>query len=182
MAVIYVYAILFLKFDFVIKISASPQLDIPSFALNYTKNLKVINGPRDFSTNGHSEKIVSDTVTNRDQSNEIGSDDALRYDRDRSNRYGPPYSYSEKQFIDSENNDQRYYNNYRNDDNSRYYSRENEDIDDDDDKYYSQPRSPYYISEKQRNRYGYRDYYSTVSDLPMNFKIFFIYIFFYLIK
>ncbi|XP_031632391.1 homeobox protein 2-like [Contarinia nasturtii] len=142
--------ILFLKTNSVFKTSALPQLDIPSNGLNYNKSLRAINDPRVFLTNGHSGKAAGDTIIDSDPSNEIGSDDTLRYDRDRSHRFGPPYT---------EDNDQRYYS-YSND-NSRYNNRnlngKNEDVDDDD-KYYSQPRSPYYISEKQRNRYGYRDY------------------------
>lgn len=138
------------------KISALPQLDLP---FNDTQNITPIENPKRFQTNAHTDKKLSDLVTNKEQSNEISIGDTLHYDRDRSHRYGPPYT---------DENDRRYYNNNENRDgnyNSQYFDRnlngENEGIDDDD-KYYTQPRSPYYISEKQRNRLGYRDYYSTV--------------------
>lgn len=132
-------------------ISATPQLDIDS--------LTAIENPKHFHTNGHSNKaaIISSV---RDQSNEVVVDDTLRFDRDRSQRYGPPYT---------DGNDRRYYSNNNNDENfnSRPINRHLEDQseinnDDDEDKYHNEPRSPYYISEKQRNQYGYRDYYSTV--------------------
>lgn len=147
---------LILNIDSWFKISALPQLDLP---FNDTRNITPIENPKRFQTNGHTDKVLSDLVTNKEQSNEISIGDTLHYDRDRSHRYGPPYT---------DENDRRYYNNNENRDgnyNSQYFDRnlngENEGIDDDD-KYYTQPRSPYYISEKQRNRLGYRDYYSTV--------------------
>lgn len=146
---------LILNIDSWFKISALPQLDLPFNSQNITP----IENPKRFQTNGHTDKKLSDLVTNKEQSNEISIGDTLHYDRDRSHRYGPPYT---------DENDRRYYNNNENRDgnyNSQYFDRnlngENEGIDDDD-KYYTQPRSPYYISEKQRNRLGYRDYYSTV--------------------
>lgn len=146
---------LILNIDSQFKIRALAQLDIPS---NDTNSLRVLENQRRVQTN--SLKEFSDSVDkNKEQPNEVSVGDTLHYDRDRSQRYGPPYS---------EENDRRfYYNNENNDNsyNSRYSNRnlyeENDGVDDDD-KYYTQPRSPYYISEKQRNRLGYRDYYSTV--------------------
>ncbi|XP_055305685.1 probable serine/threonine-protein kinase clkA [Sitodiplosis mosellana] len=150
--------ILILNIDSQFKISASPQLDIP---LNHTRGLTSVENQRRIQTNSHTDKELNDSVAkDKEQSNEISIGDTLHYDRDRSQRYGPPYS--------EENDRHYYYNNENHDENykSRYLNRnlngENEGVDDDDDdKYYTQPRSPYYISEKQRNHLGYRDYYST---------------------
>lgn len=144
--------ILLLDIDFVF-----PQLDIPSNMPNYTRILTATGSQKSFRTNGHSDKTFSDTGISREQSNEFGSDDVLNYDKDRSSRYGPPYT---------EENYRRFYTNNEND-NSRYFDRNperaNGDIDEDD-KYHSQPRSPYYISEKQRNRNGYQDYHFTLRE------------------
>lgn len=148
---------LILNIDSLFKISALAQLDIPS---NHTNSLRIVENQRRAQANSQNDKEFSDPVDkSKEQSNEISIGDTLHYDRDRSQRYGPPYS---------EGNDRRfYYNNENNDDNynSRNFNRnlyeENDGVDDDD-KYYTQPRSPYYISDKQRNRLGYRDYYSTV--------------------
>lgn len=148
---------LILNIGSLFKISALAQLDLP---FNDTRDKTPIEKLNHFQTNGHTDKVFSgDVVANKEQSNEISIGDTLHYDRDRSHRYGPPYT---------DENDRRYYNNNENRDgnyNPRHFDRnlngENEGIDDDD-KYYTQPRSPYYVSEKQRNRLGYRDYYSTV--------------------
>lgn len=125
------------------KASCYPQLDIP---FNNSKNTQI--SENRFQTNGHSDETVKQIVSR--ESNEIGIDDTLSFDRDRSQRYGPPYS---------NENDRRFYN----ENSSRYYQQSSDR--DDDDKFYVQPRpSPdmYYISEKQRNRNGQRDFYSTV--------------------
>lgn len=149
---------LILNIDSQFEISASPQLDLP---LNQTRGITAIDKQKRLQTNGHTDvKAFSDSVIgDKEQPNEISIGDTLHYDRDRSHRYGSPYT---------DENDRRFYYNNGNQDenyNSRYYNRnlngDDEGIDDDD-KYYNQPRSPYYISEKQRNRLGYRDYYSTV--------------------
>lgn len=136
-------------------VNASPQLDLPvnNKTINIPRKL-VFNDHKRLQTNGHSEK-PSDSVVSSDQSNEVGVGDTQNYDRDRSHRYGPPYS---------DENDRRFYNNDNFNYNSRYYNR-NYNNENDDDKYYAQPRpnDDYYISEKDRaNRYGYRDYYSIV--------------------
>lgn len=138
---------LILNIDSLFKINTLAQL-------NFTHDSRIVENQRR-AQNNKSDSVDKD----KEQSNEISIGDTLHYDRDRSQRYGPPYS---------EENDRRfYYNNENNEDNynSRNFNRnlyeENDDVDDDD-KYYTQPRSPYYISEKQRNRLGYRDYYSTV--------------------
>lgn len=151
---VYFIVTLILNIDSQFKISALAQLDLPS---NHTRGVTAIENLKRVQTNGHTDKVFSDSVEDKDPPNEISIGDTLHYDRDRSQRYGPPYT---------EENDRRYYYNNENDDenyNSRYSNRnlngENEGVDDDD-KYYTQPRSPYYISEKQRNRLGYRDYYS----------------------
>lgn len=141
----------FLVFNAIVIVSAIPQLDIDSF----TKN----ENSKHFQKNDHSENSTN-IIPQQDRFNEIGIDDTLHYDRDRSQRFGPPYT---------EENDRRYYNNGNNDDNLDYRSINRhpkdrfENINDDDDsKYYNQPQSPYFISENERNRYSYRENYSTV--------------------
>lgn len=143
------YAI-FIVISVVIIGSAMSQLDIDSS----TKN----ENPKHFRTNGYSDNAT--VIIPPKEFNEIGIDDTLHYDRDRSQRYGPPYT---------DENDRRYYSNGNNEENFDYRSinRHLDDKfknydDDNDDKYYNQPHSPYYISEKQRNRYGYRESYSAV--------------------
>lgn len=133
------------EIQFQCKIHASPQLDLPVNKSSSVQNTHL-------KTNDRSDVVkLSELAIKREESNEIGVDDTLSYDRDRSTRFGPPYS---------EENDRRYYNNINNDEkySSRYfnqhYDEQNEDADD---KYYSQPRSPYYISDKQRIANGYRD-------------------------
>lgn len=136
MDTVYVKFFVFLFWNFLLKcqISASPQLDIPG-----NKNFSIQN--THFQTNGHSGRSLSDLVIKREESNEIRHEPS-HYDHDRSMRYGPPYT---------EENDQNYYKkNYNGDE-------------DDDDKYYTQPRSPYYISDRQRINNGYKD--STVRQL-----------------
>lgn len=133
--------------------SATPQLDLPLDNSTHIRKIKFNDSKRPI-TNGHSDK-PNDSAISGDQSNEVSVGDTLNYDRDRSTRYGPPYS---------DENDRRFYNN----DNYNYNSRNsgrNYNNGDDDDKYYARPRpnDDYFISEKQRqNRYGYRDYYSIV--------------------
>lgn len=127
--------------------SAYPQLDIPFN--NSTHSQISANEERFHQINDHSDKLIKSIVT-KDHSNEIGIDDTLRFDRDRSLRFGPPYS---------DENDHRFYSN-----SSRSYNH-NFNTYDDDDKFYVQPRpSPdlYYISEKQRNRYGQRNFFPSV--------------------
>lgn len=132
------------------RINANPQLDLP--ATNESLSIPPIRkyfdeNQRRIQTNGHSDKIT----IGEEQSNENGVDaniqfgDALNYDRDRSQRYGPPYT---------DANDRRYYTNYN-----------NENDRDEDEKYYANPRpspDPFFVSEKQRNRYAsdeYQKYY-----------------------
>lgn len=134
-------------------IGATPQLDLPLDNSTHIRKIKFESPIRPI-TNGHSDKPLDSEISG-DQSNEVSVGDTLNYDRDRSNRYGPPYS---------DENDRRYYNNDDNNFNTRNYGR-NYNNQDDDDKYYARPRpnDDYFISEKQRqNRYGYRDYYSIV--------------------
>lgn len=148
-------------------VNASPQLDLPpqndSFPIKkfLNENRKLINERNRIKTNGHSVKLPE---TSAEQLNENGVDanvqfgDPFNYDRDRSQRYGPPYS---------NDNDNHYYknlNNYENRSASFYdQNRFNPDYDDED-KYYVQPRphrpspDPYYINERDRNRYSYTDY------------------------
>lgn len=159
MARLFVNVILFVTFVWKNRehtVNAVPQLDLPLDNTTQIRKLTFENQKR-FQTNGHADK-VGDSVQSSDQSNEIGLGDTYSYDRDRSHRYGPPYS---------EENDRRFYNNENY--NARYNNRNNERQNgdfDDDDKYYAQPRPKpdfYYVSEKDRNnRYGYRDYDSTV--------------------
>lgn len=134
--------------------NATPQLDLPENNSNITNIRKIsFENANRVRTNGHSEKIA-DLAISGDQSNEVGIGDTQNYDRDRSLRYGPPYS---------DENDRRFYNNDNSNYNSRYNNRNVNNHDDD--RYYTQPRpnDDYYISEKERaNRYGYRDYYSIV--------------------
>lgn len=154
------------------KISASPQLDLPLDNSTHIPR-RVFDGPPNnrLRTNGHANKVGEPPVSG-DHSNEVGVGDTLNYDRDRSHRYGPPYS---------EENDRRYYTDnfsprygnqnfgYRDDDrinDERYGGPGGGGRSfDDDDKYHVQngpKNNDYFISEKQRNLHGYRDYYSVV--------------------
>lgn len=141
--------------------NASPQLDLPPQNDTFLIPKFVGENQKNFHTNGHSVKLIDNSA---EQSNENGVDanvqfgDPLNYDRDRSQRYGPPYS---------DDNDRHYYKNSNDFENrsSSYYDRGHfHSEDDDDDKYYMQPRpnrpspDPYYISERERSRYGYDDY------------------------
>lgn len=153
-------------------IGSTPQLDLPldNNSSHVRKRVFDDQGLNRFRTNGHANKVVEPVVSGGDQSNEVVIGDAQNYDHDRSQRYGPPYN---------EENDRRFYNDNFNprygQQNSGYRDEErnNEDRyhngnDDDDDKYYAGPRprnNEYYISEKQRNLYGYRDYYSVVCQI-----------------
>lgn len=157
-------------------IGATPQLDLPLDNSTLIRK-RVFDDPskNHLRTNGHANKVVEPVVSG-DQSNEVGLSDTLNYDRDRSHRYGPPYSEENDRRYYSDNFNPRYGNqNYghRDDDrlnDERYGGGRNYDGDDDD-KYHVQngpKNSDYYISEKQRNLHGYRDYYSVVC--PRNFK------------
>ena len=149
-------------------ISATPQLDLPLDNSTHVRK-RVFEDPSKnrLRTNGHANKIAEPSVSG-DQSNEVGVSDTLNFDRDRSHRYGPPYSEENDRRFYSDNSNPRYGNQnygYRDDEriNEERYGGRN--YDDDDDKYHVQngpKNTDYYISEKQRNLYGYRDYYSVV--------------------
>lgn len=155
MAKLVVNVVLIVTILFKDKVDSTPQLDLP--LSNSTNARKIVfDEHKRLQTNGHSD-LPADSAISGDKSNEVGVGDTLNYDRDRSQRFGPPYS---------DERDGRFYNNDNNNNqNSRYYNR-NYDNGNDDDKYYAQrrPNDDYYISEKQReNRFGgYRDYYSVV--------------------
>lgn len=153
-------------------ISATPQLDLPLDNSTHIRKRVFSNDPSKnrLQTNGHANKIA-DPVVSSDQSNEVGVGDTLNYDQDRSHRYGPPYS---------EENDRRYYsdnfnprygnqnNGYRDDERINEGGYGGRNYDDDDDKYHVQngpKNNDYFISEKQRNLHGYRDYYSVVCQI-----------------
>lgn len=132
-------------------VNAYPQLDIPFSNLTHTPIVE-----NRFQTNGHSEKSGK-SVVSKDQTNEIGISDTLNFDRDRSQRYGPPYS--------DENDNSFYSYNNNNNNNNRYYNQNFDKRGDDDDKYYIQPRpfpDLYYVSEKERTLHVHQDYYSKV--------------------
>lgn len=156
-----------------LNVNAIPQLDLP---LNDSLP------PRDFQreklrfqTNGHSDKALTLTEKNEQKPNENGIDanvknfgDASNYDRDRSERFGPPYYDSDRYYYNYNNNNNlnNRYNSY--DEYNRSYL--NRYPDDNDDKYHADgPRgpNPYYISENERNRYGYNDYQNYYRDLDV---------------
>lgn len=148
-------------------ISTTPQLDLPLDNSTHVRK-RVFDDPSQdrLRTNGHANKVAEPSVSG-DQSNEVGVGDTLNYDQDRSYRYGPPYSEENDRRFYSDNFDSRYGNNnnygYGDDERDRGGDRYHDD--DDDDKYHVQngPKNDdYYISEKQRNLYSYRDYYSVV--------------------
>lgn len=137
--------------------------------------------PLRISTNGHSDKTLATGDGGSSRENNIDANvefngDASNYDRDRSVRYGPPYS---------DDNDRYYYNNYNGNGNgynanphdyNRYgfnrtnyrYHTNDEDGPDDDEKYYAQKSpgpNPYYLSDKERIRYGYDDYVNYYRDV-----------------
>lgn len=152
----------------IIIVSATPQLDLPpqndSFPI---RNFLDENPRRKIQTNSHSSAKLSENSGEEDQSNENGVDaniqfgDPLNYDRDRSQRFGPPYT---------DNGDRHYYNSFnglQNQSSSSFYDQSRnypDDNDDDDDKYHGIPRKHgtfsdrYYVSQKERNRYAYADY------------------------
>lgn len=143
------------------------QLDIPLNNSTLSRDPNLFAHPKRFPINGHSDSSQPSpdgplSRGSREQVNEIGVGDTLNFDRDRSQRYGPPYSdENDRRYYTTENIRPRYNN--RNPDEEQYSERYGERYDDDD-KYHVRPRpSPdnYYISEKERNnRNGYRDYYS----------------------
>lgn len=156
-------------------IIATPQLDLPLDNSTHVRK-RIFDDPsiKRLQTNGHANKVVEPAVSG-DQSNEIGVGGTLNYDRDRSHRYGPPYSEENDRSFYSDNFNPRYggggggganNNNYGyRDDERNYENRYNNGGFDDDDKYHVQngpKNNDYYISEKQRNLFGYRDYYSVV--------------------
>lgn len=149
--------------------SATPQLDLPP--QNDPFPIQDFNdkNQRKIQTNGHSSAKLREISDEHEQSNENGVDanaqlgDPLNYDRHRSQRFGPPYT---------ENGDRHYYNNnnlngLQNQSLSSFYDHNRNYPDangDDDDKYHAIPRKhgtvsdPYYVSERERNRYAYEDY------------------------
>lgn len=152
-------------------VSGTPQLDLPPQNDSYPIRNFFDKNRRKIQTNGHSSSKLNENSgeQQREQSNENGVDaniqfgDPLNYDRDRSQRFGPPYT---------ENSDRHYYNNLNAlhnqnstsfNDNTRNYPVDNDD-NNDDDKYHVIPRKhgtfadPYYVSQKERNRYAYEDY------------------------
>lgn len=154
-------------------IGALPQLDLPLDNSTLIRK-RVFDDPSKnrLRTNGHANRVVEAAVSG-DHSNEVGVGDTLNYDRDRSHRYGPPYSEENDRRYYSDNFNPRYGNQnfgYRDDDrinDGRYGGGGGggRNYDDDDDKYHMQngpKNNDYYISEKQRSLYGYRDYYSVV--------------------
>lgn len=167
----YVSTVLFVSI-FCGNISATPQLDLPlDNSTHVRKRVFDDLSKNRLRTNGHAAK-VAEPVVSGDQSNEVGVGDTLNYDQDRSHRYGPPYSDENDRRYYSDNFNPRYGNqNYGNRDDERI----NEDrfgggrnYDDDDDKYHVQngpKNNDYFISEKQRNLHGYRDYYSVVCQI-----------------
>lgn len=155
-------------------ISASPQLDLPLDNSTHIRKRLFDDPPNNrLRTNGHANKAGEPAVSG-DHSNEVGVGDTLNYDRDRSHRYGPPYSEENDRRYYTDNFNPRYGNQnfgYRDDDRineGRYGVGDGRNYDDDDDKYHVQngpKNNDYYISEKQRNLHGYRDYYSVVCQI-----------------
>lgn len=135
-------------------IRAVPQLDLPNDTLSIVPKRPYDDDQRRgrLQTNGQTVRLKNDDVVNED----VVDANILNYDRDRSQRYGPPYN---------DDNDPSYYrnNNYNsnnnNNNNNNYYG--GVDGDDDDDKYYANRRpgqDPYFVSERQRNRYAAEDF------------------------
>lgn len=161
-------------------ISATPQLDLPLDNSTHIRKRVFDDPPKNLlRTNGHANNVAEPVVSSGDKSVEVGAGDTLNYDRDRSHRYGPPYSEENDRRFYSDNFNPRYGNQnygYRDDDrinDGRYGGvgvggGRNYDGRDDDDKYHVQngpKNTDYFISEKQRNLYGYRDYYSVVCQM-----------------
>lgn len=149
-------------------IGGTPQLDLPIDNSTHIRNRGFDDPPiNHVRTNGHANKIAEPGVSSG-QSNEVGISDTLNYDRDRSHRYGPPYNEENDRRFYSDNSNPRYGNsNYGYRDDQRNYDNryDGRGFDIDDDKYHVQngpKNNDYFISEKQRNLFGYRDYYSVV--------------------
>lgn len=162
------FQIIVLSVISIIFVNATPQLDLPPQNDSYPIRDFLDKNRRKIQTNGHSSSKLSENSGEKDQSNENGVDaniqfgDPLNYDRDRSQRFGPPYT---------EDSDRHYYNNFnglQNQSSSSFYDNTrnypNDNGGDDDDKYHVIPRKhgtssdPYYVSQRERNRYAYDDY------------------------
>lgn len=154
-------------------IGATPQLDLPIDNNSTHVRTRVFDDPpiNRVRTNGHANKAAAEPAISGDQSNEVGISDTLNYDRDRSHRYGPPYYEENDRRFYNDNSNPRYGNQnygYRDDDRNNENRYDGRGYDNDDDKYHVQngpKNNDYYISEKQRSLYGYRDYYSVVCDI-----------------
>lgn len=151
-------------------VDADPQLDLPP--INSKKNAlgANVNGKPKVLPNSYTVKIIGSEEEDDDKNDEHdgngndvelnGRGDSSAYDRDRSLRYGPPYTDDTNRQFDrnnynnnnynnyhgnnyynrSTNDDYAYrqrYNNYDNDDNDRYYANRNRHSEDDE-KYYAQ--------------------------------------------
>lgn len=148
--------------------SATPQLNLPPQNDSFPIRDFLDKNRGKIQTNGHSSAKLSENSGEQEQSIENGVDaniqfgDQLNYDRDRSQRFGPPYT---------ENADRHYYNNnfngLQNQSSSSFYDHSRnypDNNDDNDDKYHAISRKhgtfsdPYFVNQRERNRYAYEDY------------------------